>query len=69
MNSKQVNATVNKLNSFMQNVKDGNLRTILENMQKMMKQIKSKGKNGKKKKRNLLPGLGGMPMGGMPPMQ
>ena len=35
MNSKQVNETVNKLVSFMQDVKDGNLRTILENMQKM----------------------------------
>ena len=35
MNSKQVNETVNKLNSFVQNVKDGDLRTILENMQKM----------------------------------
>ena len=35
MNSKQVNETVNKLYSFMQDVKDGNLRTILENMQKM----------------------------------
>ena len=35
MNSKQVNETVNKVFSFMQNVKDGDLRTILENMQKM----------------------------------
>ena len=35
MNSKQVNETVNKLFSFMQNVKDGDLRTILVNMQKM----------------------------------
>ena len=35
MNSKQVSETVNKLVSFMQDVKDGNLRTILENMQKM----------------------------------
>ena len=35
MNSKQVNETVNKLVSFMQDVKDGDLRTILENMQKM----------------------------------
>ena len=34
MNSKQVNETVNKLFSFMQDVKDGDLRTILENMQK-----------------------------------
>lgn len=32
MNSKQVNETVNKLFSFMQDVKDGNLRTVLENM-------------------------------------
>ena len=29
MNSKQVNETVNKLFSFMQDVKDGNLRTIV----------------------------------------
>jgi len=35
MNSKQVNETVNKLVSFMQGVKDGNLQTILANMQKM----------------------------------
>ena len=35
MNSKQVNETVNKVFSFMQNVKDGDLRTILVNMQKM----------------------------------
>lgn len=35
MNSKQVNETVNKLVSFMQDVKDGDLRTILVNMQKM----------------------------------
>ena len=35
MNSKQVNETVNKLFSFMQNVKDGDLRTILVNMQNM----------------------------------
>ena len=35
MNSKQVNETVKKLVSFMQDVKDGDLRTILENMQKM----------------------------------
>ena len=41
----------------------------LEQMQKMMKQFNSKGKNGKKKKMMRgLPGLGGMPMGGMPPM-
>ena len=30
MNSKQVNETVNKLFSFMQDVKNGDLRTILE---------------------------------------
>ena len=35
MNSKQVNETVKKLVSFMQDVKDGDLRTILVNMQKM----------------------------------
>ena len=35
MNSKQVNETVNKQVSFMQDVKDGDLRTILVNMQKM----------------------------------
>ena len=35
-----------------------------EQMQKMMKQFNSKAKNGKKK-RKMLPGLGGMPMGGM----
>ena len=35
MNSKQVNETVNKVFSFMQNVKDGELQTILVNMQKM----------------------------------
>ena len=35
MNSKQVNETVNRLASFMQDVKDGDLRTILSNMQKM----------------------------------
>ena len=35
MNSKQVNETVNRLASLMQDVKDGNLRTILSNMQKM----------------------------------
>ena len=29
MNSKQVNETVNKVFSFMQNVKDGDLRTIV----------------------------------------
>lgn len=41
----------------------------LEQMQKMMKQFSSKGKNGKKKKMMRgLPGLGGMPMGGMPPV-
>ena len=35
MNSKQVNETVNKLVSLMQDVRDGDLRTILVNMQKM----------------------------------
>jgi len=35
MNSKQVNATVNRLLSFMGDVKDGNLRTILTNLQTM----------------------------------
>ena len=35
MNSKQVNETVNRLVSFMGDVKDGNLREILANMQKM----------------------------------
>ena len=35
MNSKQVNETVNRLASFRQDVKDGDLRTILSNMQKM----------------------------------
>ena len=35
MNSKQVNETVNKLVSFMGDVKDGNLKEILANMQKM----------------------------------
>ena len=35
MNSKQVNKTVNRLASLMQDVKDGDLRTILSNMQKM----------------------------------
>lgn len=35
MNSKQVNETVNRLLSFMNDVNDGNLRTILTNMQKM----------------------------------
>ena len=35
MNSKQVNETVNRLASLMQDVKDGDLRTILSNMQKM----------------------------------
>ena len=35
MNSKQVNETVNRLLSFMNDVKNGNLRTILANMQKM----------------------------------
>lgn len=41
----------------------------LEQMQKMMKQFNSKGKKGKKKKMMRgLPGLGGMPMNGMPPI-
>jgi len=35
MNSKQVNATVNRLISFMGDVKDGNFRTILANLQTM----------------------------------
>ena len=35
MNSKHVNETVNRLMSFMQDIKDGDLRTILTNMQKM----------------------------------
>lgn len=35
MNSKQVNDTVNRLVSFMGDIKDGNLREILANMQKM----------------------------------
>ena len=35
MNSKQVNKTVNRLVSFMGDVKNGNLREILANMQKM----------------------------------
>ncbi|MFA6729145.1 MAG: hypothetical protein WCS17_13165, partial [Prevotella sp.] len=35
MNSKQVNETVNRLVSFLGDVKDGNLREILANMQKM----------------------------------
>lgn len=35
MNSKQVNATVNRLISFMGDVQDGNLKTILANMQTM----------------------------------
>ncbi len=35
MNSKQVNDTVNRLVSFLGDVKDGNLREILANMQKM----------------------------------
>ena len=40
----------------------------VEQMQKMLKQMNSKGKNGKGKKRIMrnLPGLGGMPMNGMP---
>lgn len=41
----------------------------LEQMQKMMKQFNSKGKKGNKKKMMRgLPGLGGMPMNGMPPI-
>lgn len=35
MNSKQVNETVNRLVSFLGDVKDGDMRTILANMQKM----------------------------------
>jgi len=35
MNSKQINATVNRLISFMGDVKDGNLRAILANLQTM----------------------------------
>ena len=35
MNSKQVNETVNRLMSFMQDVNDGDFRAILANMQKM----------------------------------
>ena len=35
MNSKQVNATVNRLLSFMGDVKDGNFCTILANLQTM----------------------------------
>ena len=35
MNSKHINETVNRLESFMEDVKDGNMRTILTNMQKM----------------------------------
>ena len=43
----------------------------VEQMQKMLKQMNSKGKNGKGKKRIMrnLPGLGGMPMNGMPPIK
>ncbi len=40
----------------------------LDQMKKMMKQFKSKGKKGSKRKMRNLPGLGGMPMGGMPPI-
>jgi len=36
MNSKQVNETTIRLNAFMRDVKDGNLRTILKNMQSML---------------------------------
>ena len=35
MNSKQVNETVNRLMSFIQDVNDGDFRAILANMQKM----------------------------------
>jgi len=35
MNSKQVNATVNRLLSLMGDVKNGNLRTIIANLQTM----------------------------------
>jgi|GEM_PF-4055625 len=35
MNSKKVNETVNRLVSFLGDVKDGDVRTILSNMQKM----------------------------------
>lgn len=41
----------------------------LEQMQKMIKQMKSNGKatkSNKKRKKRMLPGLGGMPMAGMP---
>ncbi|MEE1218751.1 MAG: signal recognition particle protein [Ruminococcus sp.] len=38
----------------------------LDQMQKMLKQVKSKSKSGKMKKLRNLPGLGGMPMNGMP---
>ena len=36
MNSKQVNETTIRLNAFMRDVKDGNLLTILKNMQSML---------------------------------
>ena len=36
MNSKQVNETTIRLNAFMRDVKDGNLRTILKTMQSML---------------------------------
>ncbi|MCD8026081.1 MAG: signal recognition particle protein [Clostridiales bacterium] len=44
----------------------------LEQMRKMIKQMNSRGKGtkkGKKRKMRNLPGLGGMPMNGMPPMK
>lgn len=36
----------------------------LDTMQKMIKQMGGKGKKGKRRKNKMLPGLGGMPMGG-----
>ena len=45
----------------------------LDQMQKMVKQLKGGGKGSKRRRKKLLPGLGGMPMGGMggnmPPFQ
>lgn len=38
----------------------------LDQMQKMIKQMNKGGKKGKRKKKMMLPGLGGMPMDGMP---
>ena len=35
MNSRRVNETTIQLNAFMRDVKNGNLRTILVNLQKM----------------------------------